>query len=131
MSTFPDIPTRGRPRRFGNAPAHLAVFAAAAFPLWWLHGAYSLWVGESSARDALGIAIAFLPLAYLVGWLPSLEAGRWRLGFRAFAVPLLIGAVSVYLYLAFRTFPVQPVATTVAVGVQWIVLVYLAMRTSF
>jgi hypothetical protein len=108
---------------------HLAIVAVLAISLAVFHVSHDSYTGKGSVSDGVGCSLAFVVVAYYVGWLPTLwEIGRRR-RFASLILPGLILCVLPYFYLTFRAFYIQPAATVIAFLIQLVALTYLSCRT--
>lgn len=108
---------------------HLVIFAVFGFALAVFHVSYDPHRGEGSVSDGIGFSLTYLGLAYYSGWLPSLWTMSRGKSLGSLIMPTFMVLVSLYLYLTFKAYYVQPWATVLSLIAQGIVLIYLSVRT--
>ena len=122
---FMDFPTPEEPSRLLD---HAAILAACAGSLLVFHLADDPITGKAKVTDALGFTLAFLVAGYFIGWLPRIWAKSKATRFEPMVMPSFVAIILAYLYLAFRSYFVQPGATSIAVTTQMILMIYLSLR---
>ncbi|WP_435008835.1 hypothetical protein P12x_000084 [Tundrisphaera lichenicola] len=122
---FMEFPPRKKRRRIVD---HLMIFAVAALALVVFGRADDEVTGKAQVSDAFGFTMIFVVAAYYIEWLPAIWERTRRTAFEPFVMPAFIAMVLAYLYFSFRSYFIQPGATSLAVFSQLFAMIVLSCR---